>query len=135
MSLSDITPLVTQAEFPYNLAHALGMRGFTRQYVQQRREQFARVLPILVLITLSLAVSLATRTAHFKIGHATTVQAIAGDAKPQQLDTDGFQYPPPAVKVAKLDAPTFYPRVSPAGVPVPVLLLDESLYNRPPPSR
>jgi len=31
-------------------------------------------------------------------------------------------------------APIVYPRVAPAGPPLPTLLLEENLYNRPPPS-
>jgi hypothetical protein len=33
-----------------------------------------------------------------------------------------------------LPAPTSYPRIAPAGPPIPTVLLETSLYNRPPPS-
>jgi len=41
---------------------------------------------------------------------------------------------PPVTQSAALQAPSFYPKFAPAGPPVPGLVFESSLYNRPPPS-
>lgn len=86
------------------------------------------------VVMLSLVVSLATRTFRLTIPHSVTVHSGAAQAMRQHLDRDAVQWVPPAPVRTILQAPTFYPHVAPAGAPLGVLLLAESLYNRPPPS-
>jgi hypothetical protein len=86
------------------------------------------------VLMLSLVVSLATRTFHVPIPHGVTVRSGAAQAMRQHMVRDAARWIPPTSVLTALRAPTFYPHVSPAGVPLGVLLLDESLYNRPPPS-
>jgi len=81
-----------------------------------------------------LVVSLATRTFRLTIPHDVTIQAGAAQAMRQHLDRDAAQWVPPVPVSTALQAPRFYPQVAPAGPPLGVLLLDESLYKRPPPS-
>ena len=81
-----------------------------------------------------LVLSLATRTFRTTVPHGITVQSGVAHAMRQHLDRDAVRFARPAPVVAALQAPTFYPYVAPAGPPLGVLLLDESLSNRPPPS-
>ena len=92
-----------------------------------------RFVAIVVAIS-ALAVSLATRTTICTISHGKTVQCQLSKATRQRLDTDATKWVPPVAPVAVSDVALFYPRVSPAGPPIPGLLFEESLYNRPPPS-
>ncbi len=85
-------------------------------------------------VMLALVVTLATRTLHLTIPHGVTVQSGAAQAKRQHLDRDAVGWIPPTSVLTALRPPTFYLHVAPAGPPLGVLLLDESLCNRPPPS-
>ena len=90
---------------------------------------------LVALLMLSLVVSLATRTFHQTIprgvnAHSNTVQAMR-----QHMVRDAARWVPPIFVHTAHQAPVFYPRVAPAGPPIPALLLiEDSLYNRPPPS-
>jgi hypothetical protein len=86
------------------------------------------------VLMLALVVTLATRTFHVTIPHGATVRSGAAQAMRQHLDRDAVGWIPPTSVLTALRPPTFYPHVAPAGPPLGVLLLDESLYNRPPPS-
>jgi hypothetical protein len=86
------------------------------------------------VLMFSLVVTLATRTFHLSIPHGVTVRSGAAQAMRQHLDRDAAPWVPPTPFFTNLEAPAFYPHVAPAGSPLGVLLLDESLYNRPPPS-
>ena len=92
-----------------------------------------RVL-IVVLAIGGLTVSLATRTFRLTIPHVLTVQSNAPQAMRQHLDRDAVRYIPPYPILTTLQVPTFYPHVAPAAPPIPGTVLDESFYNRPPPS-
>ena len=83
---------------------------------------------------LCLVLSLATRTFRMTVPHGVTVQSGVAHAVRQHLDRDAVGFARPVPVVATLQAPFFYPYVAPAGPPLGVLLLDESLSNRPPPS-
>jgi hypothetical protein len=89
---------------------------------------------LISLVLLSLTVSLATRTFRLTIPHGVIVQSNTAQAMRQHMDRDAVKWVPPVRLFTVLQAPTFYPHVSPAGPPLGVLLLDESLSNRPPPS-
>lgn len=52
----------------------------------------------------------------------------------QHLDRDAVRWTSPAPKIAVQQAPTFYFRVAPAARPLPTFLIEENLYNRPPPA-
>ena len=90
------------------------------------------VLVIVVAIA-TLAVSLATRTSTFSIPQGVTAQSQSPQVMRQHLET-AAEWVPPVAPVVLSEVVSFYPRVSPAGPPIPSLLFDESLYNRPPPS-
>jgi hypothetical protein len=92
----------------------------------------ARVLVSVVLF--SLVVTLATRTFHVAIPHSTTVQSSSQQGMRQHMDRDAIRWAVPVAKLTVAQAPAFYPRVAPAGPPVPTFLLEENLYNRPPPA-
>jgi hypothetical protein len=89
---------------------------------------------LLCTLIFSLVVTLATRTFHLTIPRGVTAQSKAAQAMRQHMDGDAAQWTPPVQILTTLQAPTFYPHVAPAGPPLGVLLLEESLYNRPPPS-
>ena len=86
------------------------------------------------VVMFSLVLTLATRTFHVTLPYKTTVQSGDSQAVRQHMDRDAIRWAGPAAKVTVSEAPTFYPRVAPAGPPLPTLLLEESLYNRPPPT-
>ena len=52
----------------------------------------------------------------------------------QHMDRDAIRWAEPMANVAIAQPPAYYLRVAPAGPPLPTLLLEESLYNRPPPT-
>jgi hypothetical protein len=86
------------------------------------------------LVLLALVVMLATRTLHLTVPHVVTVRSGAAQGMRQHLDRDAARWIPPTSVLTAFRAPTFYPHIAPAGVPLGVLLLEKSLYNRPPPS-
>jgi hypothetical protein len=107
------------------------MRDAKVPTITQRRENaFCWVLIGLVL--LSLIICLATR---FDAGtqSKTWVQSSASQAMRQHMSQDGFTWTSPVLQLALRQAPTFYPRVAPAGPPLSNLFLEPKLYNRPPP--
>src|SRR5215471_15163431 len=77
----------------------------------------------------ALTCSLATRTFRLKPSHGPTVQSAATQAMRQHLDRDGVRWIPPLPVAVVLDAPTFYPRISPAGPPLQDLPLHSPLYD------
>lgn len=91
-------------------------------------------VPLVTLAIIALTVSLATRTLHLSAPHGTAVQSSSASAMRQHMDRDSVRWVDPVPVFAAFEAPTFYPFVAPAGTPLGVLLLDQSLYNRPPPS-
>jgi len=91
------------------------------------------VMPVAMLL-LSLTVSLATRTFRLTIPHSVNIQANSAQAIRQHMDRDAVRWVPSVPVLFVLEAPSFYPHVAPAGPPLPVLLFDQSLYNRPPPA-
>jgi hypothetical protein len=88
---------------------------------------------LISFVMLSLVVTLATRTFHDTTSLSTTVQSSSLQAMRQHMDRDAVRWAAPVATLVVAEAPTFYPLVAPAGPPLPTLLLDENLYNRPPP--
>ena len=89
---------------------------------------------VLLLAICGLTVSLATRTFRSEVPGSTIVKSISGQPIRQHMDRDATDWAPPVAAVSNdLQVPVFYPRVAPAGPPLPHVLFDESLSNRPPP--
>ena len=86
------------------------------------------------VVMLCLVVTLATRTFHDTTFHSTTVQSDSPQTMRQHMDRDAIRWASPVSKIAVEQASTFYVRVVPAGPPLPTLLIEESLYKRPPPT-
>ena len=105
----------------------------------ERREIAVGSLPwwrlaLVSVVMVSLVVTLATRTFPGTTSHSITVQSNSAQAMRQHMDRDAVRWAVPVATIVVSQAPTFYPRVAPAGPPLPTLLLEENLYNRPPPS-
>jgi len=89
---------------------------------------------VIVLAVCGLTVSLATRTFRLTIPHGVTARSADSQTMRQHMDRDAAHWAPPVPTLSALQAPVFYPRVAPAGPPLPSVLFDQSLSNRPPPS-
>jgi hypothetical protein len=92
-----------------------------------------RVL-VIVLAICGLTVSVATRTFRLTVPHGTTVQSNSPHAMRQHLDRDAARWIPPIQSFPILPPPVFDPYVPSTRPSLQSALLDESLYNRPPPS-
>jgi hypothetical protein len=88
---------------------------------------------MLVVIT-ALSVSLATRVCHVVMPHSVQVQAGISQGMRQHMDRDASHWVAPVPHFTLLHEVSFYPKFAPAGPPLPAVLFDESLSNRPPPS-
>jgi heme/copper-type cytochrome/quinol oxidase subunit 2 len=86
------------------------------------------------VVMFSLVVTVATRTFHVTISHSTTAQSNSPQAMRQHMDRDAVRWAVPVATLAVAQAPTFYPRVAPTGPVLPTLLIEETLYNLPPPA-
>ena len=89
---------------------------------------------VMALAICGLTVSLATRTFRLTFPQTPTAQSSSAQAMRQHLDRDASTWVPPVPILTTLQAPAFYPPVAPAGPPLPSVLFDQSLSNRPPPS-
>src|SRR5580698_1292724 len=85
-----------------------------------------RTLMLLVLVSVSF--SLTTR---FQ-SHPESVTGVhsLSQGLHQHMDRDAVRWAAPVLIFTLLHVPTFYPRVAPAGPPLPTLLFEEQLYNR-----
>src|ERR1700757_5531230 len=92
---------------------------------------------VVFLVVTSLAVSVATRycspqsasySARTLHKHSSPEQAR------QRLTNTAVNWMPEMVQSSVLLAPSASPRIAPAGPPIPSVLFETSLYNRPPPS-
>jgi|SRR5579872_6298182 len=93
---------------------------------------------IVLIAVFSLAVSVATRYGSVRTDSTTSITKVQKHVapeprRPRLLKTAATWMAPPASCVV-LQVPTSYPRIAPAGPPIPGVLLEEKLYNRPPPS-
>jgi hypothetical protein len=86
------------------------------------------------VVMFSLVFTLATRTFPGTTSHSTTVQSNSPQAMRQHMDRDAVGWAAPVAKMVVSQAPTFYPLVAPTGPPLPTFLIEENLYNRPPPA-
>ena len=90
-------------------------------------------LAFVSVVMFSLVLTLATRTFRGTTSHSIAVQSNSPQAMRQHMDRDSVRWAAPVAKVTVLLA-MFYPRVAPAGPPIATLLIEENLYNRPPPA-
>lgn len=101
------------------------------------RRRIGSALVVLLAVS-SLTVSVATRYCSPPSSAAYSVNTLHRHSSPersrQRLTKSSTNWITPAVRTAVLEAPTSYPRIAPAGPPIPSVLLEKSLYNRPPPS-
>ena len=100
-----------------------------------RRKNWCAV--VVLVAVCSLIVSLATRYSTPCDAPLPTVKSVQNhtytDAKRQRLVKDAANWMPPVTCVDGLSVPNFYPRIAPAGPPIPTLVLEENVYKRPPP--
>jgi hypothetical protein len=85
------------------------------------------------LVLLSLVVTLATRF-QVTVPGTTMVQASASQSTRQHMNQDADRWATPILQLTLLPVPTFYARQASPGPVLPALLIEESLYNRPPPA-
>jgi hypothetical protein len=106
-------------------------------HFEDRRRRWWCAVVVLVAVC-SLIVSVATRYSSTFDASSTAVNAgqihTSPEAKRQHLAKDAANWLPPVICFSVLQSPSSYPRIAPAGPPIPGLVLEESLYNRPPPS-
>jgi hypothetical protein len=124
--------------------HCFQVRGLYNQSEvvvekAERRDIAVRSVPwwrfaFVCVVMFSLVLTLATRTFRGTTSHSIAVQSNSPQAMRQHMDRDAVRWAAPVAEIVVSQAPTFYPRVAPAGPPLPTLLLEENLYNRPPPS-
>jgi len=92
---------------------------------------------VVLLVVCSLTASVATRYSFFRGSSDDTVTKVQKHVSPepsrQRLMKNAATWVPPVVASAVFEAPSSYPRVAPAGPPIPSLFFEKSLYNRPPP--
>lgn len=92
-----------------------------------------RLLLVMVAI-LAIAFNVATRTSvPITVTSGTTVQSSSPYRVHQRLDSNAGIWAPPVLPIVSLEVSSEYPRIAPAGPPIPHVLFDESLANRPPP--
>jgi predicted anti-sigma-YlaC factor YlaD len=108
------------------------MQGIGTAKVEGRRARVWR-WALTSVVLLSLVVTLVTRF-EVTVSDTATVQSSASQATRQHMNQDAVRWSAPVLQITLLQAPTFYPRVSPAGPSLPTLLIEEHLYNRPPPA-
>ena len=93
---------------------------------------------IVLIAICSLALSVATRYTSIRTDSTASVTKVQKHVapeprRPRLLKTAATLMPPPIGRVV-LQAPSSYPSIVSAGLPIPGVLLEEKLYNRPPPS-
>jgi hypothetical protein len=92
---------------------------------------------VVFLAVTSLAVSVATRYCSPQ-SSSYSARTLHKHSSPEQarqrLTNTAVNWMPEVVRSGVLLAPSSYPRIAPAGPPIPNVLFETSLYNRPPPS-
>jgi hypothetical protein len=105
--------------------------------LQSPRRHFLCVALVLLAVCM-LAVRVATRycsSGSSSSSRTITLQKQAVSQSGLQRITKGAPaWMPPVVRTTALQAPSFYPRIAPSGPPLPGLIFEKSLYNRPPPA-
>jgi hypothetical protein len=91
---------------------------------------------VLILVICSLMLSVSTRFCVTTGSHFHTVKTVEGQSpepKRQHLDSDAVHWVAPITVALFLEQVAVYPRLFTADTLPPSHVLDESLYNRPPP--
>ena len=91
------------------------------------------VLVAVCAITISVATRYSTPEQVGTANASSVHQVVSPASNRQRLIATSEAWHPPVARVAFLDTTTYYPRMAPAGPPIPSVLFDESLYYRPPP--
>jgi hypothetical protein len=93
---------------------------------------------VVLIAVCSLAVSVATRYSKTQADFSSSItrvhKRVAPEPSRQRLLKTASTSIPPIVSHFILQSPSSYPRVAPAGPCIPNVLLEETFYNRPPPS-
>lgn len=104
--------------------------------LEDQRPRHWRALVILIAVC-ALTVSVATRYCSSVSASAQTIKTLQNhslrETTRQHLTKDAATWMPTLVCSVTLQAPTFYPRIAPAGPPPSSVLRERSLYTRPPP--
>jgi hypothetical protein len=88
---------------------------------------------VIVAAVVSLGFSLATRVCHVDIQPHAGAHSSVAEGMRQHMDRDASHWVAPVPTLTVLGTAIFYPKLAPAGPPIPSVLFDESLSNRPPP--
>jgi len=108
--------------------------AFSEHFRPQDQQRRAWRMLVIVLAIAALTCSLATRTFRLTDSHGINARSADAHAIRQHLDRDASNWTSPVPVHSTLIVVTFYPRIAPAGPPMPSALFDdEHLYNRPPP--
>lgn len=83
------------------------------------------------LAAVALIASLATRVVHLNV--SPVVRAASSHAVRQHLDQDATHWIAPTAIFIFLQSPVSHPHVSALRPALPTVIVDQSLYNRPPP--
>jgi hypothetical protein len=92
---------------------------------------------VVFLAVTSLALSVATRYCspqNSSYSARTLHKHSSPEQARQRLTNTAVNWMPEVVQSGVLLAPSSYPRIAPAGPPIPNVQFETSLYNRPPPS-
>jgi hypothetical protein len=131
-------PLSAGAQFYMVEGRWLGKIRMLRLINLDKRWSGRSCAIVVLLAVFSLTVSVATRYCSSQSSSAYSVRSVHEHSSPersrQHLTKSAADWIPPVVRAGVLEAPTSYPRIAPAGPPMPSFLLEKSLYNRPPPS-
>jgi hypothetical protein len=107
------------------------------EHFDSQRHRNWCALVVLVAVC-ALTVNVATRYTSPDFPSSSKVQTVHAHTTPemkrQRLAKNAANWLPPLVCFDVLQSPRSYPRIAPAGPPVPSVLFEENLYNRPPPS-
>ncbi len=103
------------------------------------REMSVRPVPwwrlaFVSVVMFSLVLTLATRTFSGTTFHSIVVRSDSPQAMRQHMDRDAVRWVAPVATITVAQVPVFSPRVILTGPSLPTLLLEENLYNRPPPA-
>jgi hypothetical protein len=137
---SDLCPLAC-SDRHFICYEQLGLQtapamSLLRHFDNGRRKSWCAV--VVLAAVCSLIVSVATRYSSSWDVSAPAVKTLRGhttpEAKRQRLDKDAADWVPPLVGFDVLRSPSSYPRTAPAQTPAQNRFLEESLFNRPPPS-
>jgi hypothetical protein len=93
---------------------------------------------VVVLAVCALTVKLATRFEFYDSAPTPAITTVQQQVSPapnrQRLMSTAKACNVPLIRASLLDATSSYPRIAPAGPPMPSVLFEKSLYNRPPPA-